>query len=177
MTPEPIGPLPAKIEEQKLFFSDDSDDSDAPGPSSLGRRSARPSPKVTIKAEGSPAPAEDSDIELLPTPKKKRSQPDYPSSSNLPSEFRRGYIGEFCSEGWSLSKGKGYCSPGAKVYFERQKPEKEREFETPVTKSGLGKLVNGKLVRGPPAKGIGGRQMTLGAMGMGKKPAVVRSGS
>ena len=182
LSPISPGPLAAKIEEPKLFFSDDSDDeSDAAGPSSHSgalfipdERQVTPgSPPAKVKAERAVTPDGHSDIELLPTPKKKRSEPDYSSSSNLPKEFRRGYIGEFCSEGWSLSKGKGYCSAGAKIYFERQKPEKQREAEAAVVKTGPGKLVNGKFIKGTPAKAIGGKQMTLGAMGLGKKPSVV----
>jgi hypothetical protein len=80
-------------------------------------------------------------------------------------------------EGWSLSKGKGYCSPGSKVVFERPKASKGGESEskslmTGKEKLGPARLVNGKMVH---AKGkvTAGKQMTLGQM-MAKKatPAV-----
>ncbi|WRT66270.1 uncharacterized protein IL334_003223 [Kwoniella shivajii] len=92
--------------------------------------------------------------------------------ANIPIGFEQGYLGEFVCEGWSLSKGKGYCSPGSKVIFERPKPKNQLEDDKAIIargkeKVGPARLVNGKVV-GAKGKPIGGKQVTLGSM-MGKK--------
>ncbi|WWC89419.1 uncharacterized protein L201_004343 [Kwoniella dendrophila CBS 6074] len=105
-----------------------------------------------------------------------RSRSRTPPASSIPANFEGGYLGEFVCEGWSLSKGKGYCSPGSKVIFERPKPKNQdddnKSTNTPLKsqdRSGPARLVNGKVV-GAKAKPIGGKQVTLGSM-MGKKAA------
>ncbi|WWC70296.1 uncharacterized protein I206_104246 [Kwoniella pini CBS 10737] len=88
----------------------------------------------------------------------------------IPLEFEQGYLGEFVCEGWSLSKGKGYCSPGSKVIFERPKIKVDEPF--PKGKEKLGgpaRLVNGRVV-GTQKKPIGGKQVTLGSMMSKKAP-------
>lgn len=89
--------------------------------------------------------------------------------------FTRGYLGEFVCEGWSLSKGKGYCSPGSKVVFARPKTKNVDKTVGPDSSAMLGpaRLVNGKVVHAKSK--IGGKQMTLGAM-MKKAPAPVSMG-
>jgi hypothetical protein len=92
---------------------------------------------------------------------------------SIPEGFAGGYLGEFVCEGWSLSKGKGYCSPGSKIVFERPKPPKTVEDEARTLarskeKVGPARLVNGKVVHAK-GKPVAGKQMTLGAMGMSKK--------
>jgi DNA repair protein RAD5 len=93
------------------------------------------------------------------------------SQARIPSSFSDGYLGEFVCEGWSLSKGKGYCTPGSKIVFERPKPAKAQdEGKLPASgnmeKAGPARLVGGKVVNG---KGkVAGKQITLGAM-MSKK--------
>lgn len=98
---------------------------------------------------------------------KRPSPPARSSSFQVPESFSGGYLGEFVCEGWSLSKGKGYCTPGSKIVFERPKPAKvvSNDVKLPVKgeKMGPGKLVGGKMVNNPK-----GKQMTLGAM-MAKK--------
>jgi DNA repair protein RAD5 len=90
------------------------------------------------------------------------------SQSSVRPDFVRGYLGEFVCEGWSLSKGKGYCSPGSKIVFERPKPKTAHPPPTAgSSKAGPAKLVNGKIVNAK--KPIGGTQMKLSAM-IGKKP-------
>lgn len=79
--------------------------------------------------------------------------------------FSSGYLGEFVCEGWSLSKGKGYCSPGSTVFFERPKikqPKAEKSSnwweETLSTqklkpaKLSQGKLVKSKLAEKSPTR-------------------------
>lgn len=92
-------------------------------------------------------------------------------SQGLPPGFTGGYLGEFICEGWSLSKGKGYCSAGSKVVFERPKTKVAEEKPQVVGangKAGPTRIVNGKAVN---AKGQQvGKQMTLGSM-LGKKGA------
>ncbi|ORY34105.1 SNF2 family N-terminal domain-domain-containing protein [Naematelia encephala] len=104
-----------------------------------------------------------------PSRPSKRPSPTRSSSSAIPSDFSNGYLGEFVCEGWSLSKGKGYCVPGSKVVFERPKPAKAvEEVYKGGQNAGPTRLVNGKVVK---AKGnAGGKQVTLGAM-MAKKAA------
>ncbi|WWD17390.1 hypothetical protein CI109_101831 [Kwoniella shandongensis] len=109
-----------------------------------------------------------------PSSTRKRLMSQSPPSS-IPQNFEAGYLGEFVCEGWSLSKGKGYCQPGSKVVFERPKPQKviteedARAAARSKEKAGPARLVNGKVV-GAKAKPIAGKQMTLGSM-MGKKGA------
>jgi DNA repair protein RAD5 len=102
-------------------------------------------------------------------PLKRPSPPSRASSFQVPSAFSGGYLGEFVCEGWSLSKGKGYCTPGSKIVFERPKPkavQEEKKFfsNTKGEKAGPAKLVGGKVVNARP------KQVTLGAM-MAKKAA------
>ncbi|EIW70729.1 hypothetical protein TREMEDRAFT_43337 [Tremella mesenterica DSM 1558] len=104
----------------------------------------------------------------------KRSSPARSPSSRIPSHFVRGYLGEFVCEGWSLSKGKGYCSPGSKVIFERPKPIKVGEDDSRALannkeKVGPARLVNGKVVHAK-IKPAASKQITLGAMM--KKPSM-----
>ena len=99
--------------------------------------------------------------------------------SKIPSSFTGGYLGEFVCEGWSLSKGKGYCVPGSKVVFERPKAAKGMDDDTRVLdrskeKAGPAKLVNGRVVNAK-VKPVGGKQVTLGALGMGRKAATAVS--
>lgn len=91
-----------------------------------------------------------------------------PSASVIPADFRKGFLGEFVCEGWSLSKGRGYCSPGTKIVIERPK-NKSADVDTPKpgrNDSGPVRLVNGKVVGG-----IKSKQMTLGSV-MAKKVEV-----
>ena len=104
---------------------------------------------------------------------------DQSPSSNVPPSFMGGYLGEFVCEGWSLSKGKGYCVPGSKVVFERPKAAKGKHDESRVLarsrdKVGPAKLVNGRVVNAK-VKPAGGKQITLGALGVGKKAATAVS--
>ncbi|WVQ99319.1 hypothetical protein IAU59_006451 [Kwoniella sp. CBS 9459] len=111
---------------------------------------------------------------------RKRGSPSSQSPpAAIPASFETGYLGEFVCEGWSLSKGKGYCSPGSKVIFERPKTKSAvleddaKVLARAKEKAGPARLVNGKVV-GARAKPIGGKQVTLGSM-MGKKtPAPAR---
>ncbi|OCF60506.1 DNA repair protein RAD5 [Kwoniella mangroviensis CBS 10435] len=95
------------------------------------------------------------------------------AGSSSPNGFEQGYLGEFVCEGWSLSKGKGYCSPGSKVIFERPKPKAQVEESRNSIRDtkGPARLVNGKVV-GAKGKSIGGKQVTLGSM-MSKKTTPV----
>lgn len=91
-----------------------------------------------------------------------------PPASVIPADFRKGFLGEFVCEGWSLSKGRGYCSPGTKIVIKRPK-NKSGDVDTPKSgRNGSGpvRLVNGKVVGG-----IKSKQMTLGSM-MAKKVEV-----
>ncbi|KAL7425072.1 DNA helicase rad5 [Cryptotrichosporon argae] len=90
----------------------------------------------------------------------------HPSAPQTPTALAAGgFLGEFVCEGWSLSKGKGYCSPGSAVLFERPKPRPAKTAAA-AEKSGPTRLEGGRVV---PAKTAKGKQMTLGAM-MKKPP-------
>ncbi len=108
----------------------------------------------------------------------KRPSPAHSPSTTIPSSFASGYLGEFVCEGWSLSKGKGYCLPGSKVIFERPKPAKGAEDNTrSINKVGPARLVNGKVVNAKGKVGANGKQVKLGALGVGKKAiSAVNSG-
>ena len=110
-----------------------------------------------------------------PSRHRRPSPLSHSSSSNVPLSFTSGYLGEFVCEGWSLSKGKGYCVPGSKVVFERPKIVKGSDEDAKIIsrskdKVGPAKLVNGKVVNAK-SKPVGGKQVTLGSLGMGKKAA------
>ena len=133
--------------------------------------------------------SQDSDVIPLGEPSTSTSRPRSPSlqknrlsqtrpslsrkPSVIPTDFA-GYLGEFVCEGWSLSKGKGYCVPGSKIVFERPKPKKVQEADAPRSgdKMGPARLVGGKIVNGK-SKAAAGKQMTLGSMGLAKKAALV----
>jgi len=110
-------------------------------------------------------------------PSRKRSSASRSPSPQVPASFTGGYLGEFVCEGWSLSKGRGYCVSGSKVIFERPKPAKAQAADEAKViarskeKVGPAKLVNGKVVNAK-AKPGGGKQVTLGALGVGKKGAM-----
>jgi len=111
----------------------------------------------------------------------KRKSPTRSPSEYIPPSFTSGYLGEFVCEGWSLSKGKGYCVPGSKVIFERPKAAREKDGDAIALprsreKMGPAKLVNGKVVNAK-TKIVGGKQVTLGAFALGKKaPSAVCPG-
>ncbi|ODO09770.1 DNA repair protein RAD5 [Cryptococcus amylolentus CBS 6273] len=72
----------------------------------------------------------------------------------IPSGFKSGFLGEFVCEGWSLSKGRGYCSSGTKIIIERNKPkdsdaaESSKKPKGGETDTGRVRLVGGKVVGG-----------------------------
>ncbi|GMK59160.1 hypothetical protein CspeluHIS016_0701750 [Cutaneotrichosporon spelunceum] len=149
--------------KEALFIPDDDDDivatGSAPAPSSLGPSSRQPS---SGRQSSSPLPCSAG-------PSRSAKRPASQARSTVRPGFKRGYLGEFVCEGWSLSKGKGYCSPGSKLVFERPKAKAASATIGPDSSAKLGpaRLVNGKVVHAK-AK-IGGKQMTLGAM-MKKAP-------
>ena len=186
-----------KAEPDLFFASSDSEDDDAPLPSSttvVSRRS-RDSPSssniapassngasnghVNESSSSSKVRSPDPEIVAVGGPSR-RSPPKRPTPSrhgssqrsrSVPADFS-GYLGEFVCEGWSLSKGKGYCVPGSTVIFERPKPKKVVEdVGNRVEKVGPARLVNGKVVNAK-SKTMTGKQVTLGSMGMGKKAAI-----
>jgi len=164
-------PPPRSSPKEALFqpYDEDDDEDDifpvAPT-SSAGAGPSRSRPKPA-SSRSSPRPSSSAAKRSAPS-----SSAAQPPSSPIPSArpgFTRGYLGEFVCEGWSLSKGKGYCSPGSKVVFERPKPQTKTVASTSTEfKAGPARLVNGKIVHAK--KPIGGTQMKLSAM-MSKKPA------
>ncbi|KAK4685546.1 DNA repair protein RAD5, partial [Tremellales sp. Uapishka_1] len=175
MSPSPSpspSPVLSKPDEPDLFFpaSESEDEEIVP----IAKRKV--SPRRTVRSPSislTNGKIEDDDIVPLsprPGPSRKRSSPSSGSPPAVPAGFQGGYLGEFVCEGWSLSKGKGYCTPGSKIIFERPKPiEPGKNGNVGGVKTGPTKLVNGKTVN---AKGkTAPKQMTLGAMGLGKKGA------
>lgn len=103
-------------------------------------------------------------------PSRKRPSPSSSPSYNVPLGFTGGYLGEFVCEGWSLSKGKGYCTQGTKITFERPKPKptaaaeaEAKLVERSKEKLGPARLVNGKMVHAK-GKAVATKQATLGSM-------------
>ncbi|BEI81856.1 hypothetical protein CcaverHIS002_0210160 [Cutaneotrichosporon cavernicola] len=157
--------------KEALFIPDDDDDDivatgSAPARSSPGPSSSRPASSSRL-----PSSAMQPSSPLPPSagPSRRTKRPASQEQSTVRPGFVRGYLGEFVCEGWSLSKGKGYCSPGSKIVFERPKAKAASTTVGPDSSAKLGpaRLVNGKVVHAK-AK-IGGKQMTLGAM-MKKAP-------
>ncbi|CAK9785644.1 hypothetical protein CC85DRAFT_288333 [Cutaneotrichosporon oleaginosum] len=155
--------------KEALFIpGDDDDDFVVVGGSAPSSRSSPPRSSSRPSAS-----RQSSSSKLTSSAKLPSSPPAAPSRSKRPAtqehrstvrpSFTRGYLGEFVCEGWSLSKGKGYCSPGSVVVFERPKAKAVDKLG-PDTSAKLGpaRLVNGKVVHAKSK--IGGKQMTLGAM-------------
>lgn len=163
---------------EALFIADD-DNEDVVVTGSTSRSSPQPSSKPS---RSSPAPPSSSAGPSSRWPLKRGSSSSSQSRSTVRPGFTRGYLGEFVCEGWSLSKGRGYCSPGGKVIFERPRAksnEKTTIGQDTSAKLGPARLVNGKVVHAKSK--IGGKQMTLGGM-MKKAPtpvvnALVREGT
>lgn len=188
----PASPEDKPKSEPDLFFpASDSEDEDyvpePPSTSTLGASSrsapmsSRPSAiQSTSASKAARQPSSSPDIvpissssTRIETPlTRKRPSPTRTPSTTVPAGFTSGYLGEFVCEGWSLSKGKGYCSPGSKVIFERPKPIKaddDKSFARSKEKAGPARLVNGKMIHAKGKPVGGGKQMTLGGMGLGKK--------
>lgn len=94
--------------------------------------------------------------------------------------FSSGYLGEFVCEGWSLSKGKGYCSPGSEVIFERpkvktpaEKPNSFSKWEETFRSEKLkpAKLSQGRLVKSKPADRSPTRAQLMAAFTAERKAA------
>lgn len=116
----------------------------------------------------SAAPRKKRSLQLAHSHHSSPSSSPAPPDSMIRADFRKGFLGEFVCEGWSLSKGRGYCSPGTKIVIERPK-SKSTDVDTPKSRqkdNGPVRLVNGKVVGGVKSK-----QMTLGSM-MAKKVEV-----
>lgn len=152
-------PPPPRVKEALFMASDDEDD----GIMALDEAVAGPSSSARSRAPASSAPSS--------SLAKRRAPPSSPS--NVPTGFQRGYLGEFVCEGWSLSKGKGYCSPGSKLVFERPKAKAATAVDSSA-KGGPTRIVNGKVVSGTKAP-IGGKQATISSMFSKKASPAVRS--
>ena len=191
-SPSPAAPTRQKSEPDLFFPSSDSeDDRDdimdikpttvaekrIPSPDSRSRSRTPPSNghvkgHKSIKSQDSdivpidqPSASNSNTNEAGPSRPLKRPSPGSRTSSfQVPSSFTGGYLGEFVCEGWSLSKGKGYCTPGSKIVFERPKVKAAVSQEKGSFGKGPAKLVGGKVVNGKT------KQVTLGAM-MAKKAA------
>lgn len=168
-----------------LFFPAESEDEEEEfqfvpaGPSS--QSSSRKQSRSSSAKEGLFIPEEDDVVAVgssasssQPSSSKRKEPHSAPSppDSGLRPGFERGYLGEFVCEGWSLSKGKGYCSPGCKIVFERPNQKKVvKSNDDGHQKIGPARLVNGKVVQAKSK--VGGKQMSLKSM-MTKKatPAV-----
>ncbi len=195
-----------KQSKQPLFFEDsepDSDDQNASPstskPTSLNgdkngdtkvKNPQAPTTPTTTHNGGANEQDTDGDFFVISPPRtSSRAQPiagpsrsPDPSSHLAPtmldslsqSDF---YIGEYFCNGWSLNKGKGYCTPGSRIHVERTKSQEEK-YEERKMKNGLdvGQVrVGGPTVITKGGKGVKGetKQTTLGAMGIGKKPVSV----
>lgn len=183
MSPHSSPSMAPKSEPDLFFPSSDSEDEQpvVAGPSassatpavqaSSSSRAAQSSSRPRLRSSSPDIIAMPSSSTQTPLARKRPSASRTPSQT-APADFTTGYLGEFVCEGWSLSKGKGYCSAGSKVIFERPKAVKTAEEDKSAgskIKTGPARLVNGKMVhaKGKPANG--GKQATLGSMGMGKK--------
>lgn len=203
-SPSPVD-IPMPKSDPDLFFpASDSEDEDyvddtpekpraKAGPSKVKPKTSNGSSTFSRPAPKARAMSADSDIvayspvKRLPNatasasastsgPSRKRTSPSQSPPAVIPSDFTGGYLGEFVCEGWSLSKGKGYCQPGTKITFERPKPKvvntaeaDAKLLERSKEKLGPARLVNGRMVHGKGAP-VKTKQATLGSM-MAKKAA------
>ncbi|WVO16207.1 hypothetical protein L204_103878 [Cryptococcus depauperatus] len=85
-------------------------------------------------------------------PRKRRQSSQSVVDDTVP-HFEKGFIGEFVCEGWSLSKGKGYCSVGSKIVVEKLQT-KSNDVEDSKTNQNTGpvRLIGGKLYGGKGKK-------------------------
>jgi DNA repair protein RAD5 len=170
---------------EKLFLIDTSDEDAPSGTGRKRKRSRQGSPRVK---EESGVKKEDQDVVMLSSPEviriaKKPSTMQKPTRETKPKTkarlqtFERGLIGTCYCSAWSLTKGKGYCSPGSKIVIERPKTKEEKEAERlakSVKSVGTGKagttvIKNGKIVKKatstikPTAKPITGKAAATSA--------------
>lgn len=175
------------MSKSDLFFPAESDEEEedfqfvpaAASASASAGPSSQSSPRKTSRASSAKESLfipDDDDVFAVgttsspqPSSKRKEMEPgSSPPESGLRPGFERGYLGEFVCEGWSLSKGKGYCSPGSKIVFERpNQKQNAKKNDEGHQKIGPARLVNGKMVQAKSK--IGGKQMSLKNM-MAKKP-------
>lgn len=169
------------MSESDLFFPAESDEEEEEFQFVPAGPSSQSSPRKTSRSSSAKESLfipEDDDVVAVggtssPQPssskrKQMESAGSSPPESGIRPGFTRGYLGEFVCEGWSLSKGKGYCSPGSKIVFERPNQKKNTtKNDEGHQKIGPARLVNGKMVQAKSK--IGGKQMSLKSM-MAKKP-------
>ena len=174
-TPKSSAP-PIDIDDDKpLFLPIASQDSDIVEIAEAPSTSRRSSPPMASSSLAVPSSSTAGPSRKRPTPSRAASSStSLPRAARLPSSFNGGYLGEFVCEGWSLSKGKGYCTPGSRIIFERPKAkdtaaEERRMAERHDKKAGPAKLVNGKMVHAKGTKA--GKQMTIGSMLKKASPA------
>lgn len=140
-----IGSSSSAVSKEALFTAADDDDDD--------------DGIMVVNSESSAGPSRRSS----PASSVKRRLPSSQAGpSSVRADFTRGYLGEFVCEGWSLSKGKGYASPGSRIFFERPKAAKAASSDAGEGKGGPARLVNGKVVHAKPK--TGGKQMSLSSM-------------
>lgn len=143
--------------QKALFLVDTSDEDDAQRTGQKRKRStqkATQQPSARVKTEG--VVAQDADVVMLSSPDAKlvkaASRPQKPRAAPA---FERGLLGSCVCSAWSLTKGKGYCSPGSIVVIERAKTKEEREAERLAKGAAKGKgkssaptvIKNGKVVK------------------------------
>lgn len=169
------------MSKSDLFFPAESDEEEEEFQFVPAGPSSQSSPRKTSRSSSAKESLfipEDDDVVAVggstssPQPsgsKRKEMEPaSSPPESGIRPGFTRGYLGEFVCEGWSLSKGKGYCSPGSKIVFERpNQKQNAKKNDDGHQKIGPARLVNGKMVQAKSK--IGGKQMSLKSM-MAKKP-------
>lgn len=179
-------PQPDAKPREKLFLIDTSDEDAPSGTGRKRKRSQHTSGRVTQesgvkKEEG--VKKEDEDVVMLsspdvkrigkpatskPTQKPTREPTKAKSKARLPT-FERGLIGTCYCSAWSLTKGKGYCTPGSTIVIERPKTREEREAERAAKTSSLGAgkagttvIKNGKIVKSTTAAAKSSKTPTTG---------------
>ncbi|KAJ9095987.1 hypothetical protein QFC21_005350 [Naganishia friedmannii] len=186
--------------QKSLFLIDTSDEEDSTNKNGKKRKRGAGKANIAVKREVGVKREEvkdkDEDVMMLSSPEVSRvSKADKPLNSVAPSKeasgsgtrsrsnrtsqakvstFERGLIGTCYCSAWSLTKGKGYCSPGSRIVVERAKTKEEKEAER-VTKGGnatsgakAGKVPGGTTVikNGKVVK----KQATLSNMGVRPNP-------
>lgn len=143
--------------QKSLFLVDTSDEDDTKRTGQKrkrGTRNATQRPWSRVKDE--PTVAEDADVVMLSSPDAKLVKAaSRQQMSRAKPTFERGLLGTCVCSAWSLTKGKGYCSPGSSVVIERPKTKEEKEAERLAKSAGKGKgkssgptvIKNGKVVK------------------------------
>jgi DNA repair protein RAD5 len=139
--------------QKALFLVDTSDEDETSRTGHKRKRGTQPS-SSRVKSE--PNIPHDADVVMLSSPDAKLAKAaSRQKKPRAAPTFERGLLGTCVCSAWSLTKGKGYCTPGSSVVIERPKTKEEKEAERLAKSAEKGKgkssgttvIKNGKVIR------------------------------